>query len=93
MTPNPLHDPELLKALLKLREQRPDEFMDLVLHSLKKYPELAVEDLAPSENKLRALQTMLEHYEASENYEDCAFIKELKDQIKDEEDKIRRNIG
>jgi hypothetical protein len=90
---NPLHDPELLKALLKLREQSPDQFMDLVLHSLKKYPELAVEDLAPADHKLRALQSMLEYYEASEKYEDCAFLKEIKDQIKDEEDKIRRNLG
>ena len=88
---NPLHDPELLAALLSLREQSPDKFMDLVLGALKKYPELAVEDAAPSENKLRALKSMLKHYEESEKYEDCAFLKELQDRIKDEEDKISRD--
>ena len=90
MKENPLYDPNLLKVMLELREKDPDAFMDLVLNSLKKYPDLAIEDEAPTGNKLRALQLMLEHYENSENYEDCAFIRDLRQQIKDEEDKIRR---
>ncbi len=75
--------------MLQLREKDPDGFMNLVLNSLKKYPELAVEDRAPAENKLRALKAMLEHFENIEDYEDCAFIRDLTKQIKDEEDKIR----
>jgi hypothetical protein len=86
---NPLYDKELLQAMLQLREKDPDGFMNLVLNSLKKYPELAVEDRAPAENKLRALKAMLEHFENIEDYEDCAFIRDLTKQIKDEEDKIR----
>lgn len=91
MTPdkNPLYDKELLRAMLLLKEKDPEGFMNLVLSSLKKYPELAVEDAAPAENKLRALKAMLEHYESIEGYEDCAFLLELTNQIKDEEDKIR----
>ena len=75
--------------MLQLREKDPDGFMNLVLNSLKKYPELAVEDRSPAENKLRALKAMLEHFENIEDYEDCAFIRDLTKQIKDEEDKIR----
>lgn len=75
--------------MMLLRERDPDGFMKLVLGSLKKYPELAVEDHAPAENKLRALKSMLEHFEQVEDYEDCAFLRDLTKQIKDEEDKIR----
>jgi hypothetical protein len=86
---NPLYDKELLQAMMLLREKDPDGFMKLVLGSLKKYPELAVEDRAPAENKLRALKAKLEHFERVEDYEDCAFIRDLTKQIKDEEDKVR----
>ena len=86
---NPLYDKELLQAMMLLREKDPDGFMQLVLSSLKKFPELAVEDRAPAENKLRALKAMLEHFESIEDYEDCAFIRDLTKQIKAEEDKVR----
>jgi hypothetical protein len=86
------YDKELLQAMLDLRKKDPDAFMSLVLSSLKKYPELAVEDAHPAENKLNALQKMLEYYEGNESYEDCAFLRDLKQAIKDEEDKVRGNI-
>lgn len=89
MKENPLYDKELLQAMLLLKEKDPDGFMQFVLSCLKKHPDLAIEDRAPAENKLRALKTMLEHFEQSEDYEDCAFIRDLTQQIKDEEDKIR----
>lgn len=88
---NPLYDEELLRAMVELKKKDPNAFMNLVLNSLKKYPELAVEDQHPAENKLRALQSMLLHFEGNESYEDCAFILELKKQIEHEADKIRRD--
>jgi hypothetical protein len=86
---NPLYNKDLLQAMLLLKEKDPEGFMNLVLGALKKYPDLAVVDATPTENKLRALKAMLEHYESIEGYEDCAFLLELTNQIKDEEDKIR----
>lgn len=88
---NPLYDEELLRTMIELKKKDPDAFMNLVLSSLKKYPELAVEDAHPAENKLRALQSMLVHFEQAESYEDCAFLLEIKKQIEHEADKIRSN--
>lgn len=88
---NPLYDEELLRTMIELKKKDPDAFMNLVLSSLKKYPELAVEDTHPAENKLNALQSMMVHFEQAESYEDCAFLLEIKKQIEYEADKIRSN--
>lgn len=74
---------EFLIELIKLKERDPDAFMQLILESLKRHPELAVSDEAPVENKMRALEKMLRHLEEKENYEDCAFVRDLNNQIKD----------
>jgi protein-arginine kinase activator protein McsA len=59
--------------------------MNLVLESLKRFPDLAVEDDQPTQQKISALKTMLRHFEKEENYEDCAFIRDLQKRIEDEE--------
>lgn len=91
MEENPLYDEELLKTLLELREKDFDGFMNLVLSSLKKHPEVALEDRAPVESKLKALTSMLKHYEENESYEDCAFLRDLKESIENEKNKVRGN--
>ena len=78
-------DEEFLASLLEIREQDPNLFMQLVLESLKRFPDLAAEDDNPAENKRRALDTMLKHFEGQEKYEDCAFLRDLKKTIDDEE--------
>jgi len=74
---------EFLMALLKLRENDPDAFMQLILESLKRHPELAISDEHSVERKIQALEKMIRHFEEKEEYEECAFIKKLSDQIKD----------
>lgn len=82
---NPIRevDAELLKAMLELRDRDPDALMDLVLASLKLNMQYALEDESPVENKVKALQSMLAHYEGKEEYENCAFVFELKRMIED----------
>lgn len=81
--PNPLRDEKLLRAMLEMRAEDPDGFMNMVLSALKNNPEYAVADAAPTEAKLRALESLIQYYEGLENYEDCAFIFNLKEKISD----------
>jgi hypothetical protein len=74
---------EFLIELIRLKEQDPDAFMQLILASLKRHPELAIADGTPVSNKVRALEKMLKHLEEKEEYEDCAFVRDLNNQIKD----------
>ena len=80
-------DEEFLTSLLQIREQDPALFMQLVLESLKRFPDLAIEDDQPNQQKISALKTMLRHFEKEENYEDCAFIRDLQKRIEDEEER------
>lgn len=73
---------EFLIELIRLKEQDPDAFMQLILEALKRHPELAIADGAPVSNKVRALEKMLKHLEEKEEYEDCAFVRDLNIQIK-----------
>lgn len=73
---------EFLIELIRLKEQDPDAFMQLILEALKRHPELAIADEAPVSNKVRALEKMLKHLEEKEEYEDCAFVRDLNIQIK-----------
>jgi hypothetical protein len=78
-------DEEFLASLLEIRERDPSLFMQLVLESLKRFPDLAVEDGHQVSQKISALKTMLRHFESEEKYEDCAFIRDLQKRIEDEE--------
>lgn len=78
-------DEEFLATLLELRDRDLDKFMQLVLLSLKKFPDLAVSDEQPTEQKIAALKRMLSHFESKEEYEDCAFIRDLQQMIIDVE--------
>jgi hypothetical protein len=80
-----LNDREFIAKLEELKEKDLDGFMNLVLFSLKTHPDFAVEDDSPTENKVEALKRLLAHFEEKEEYEDCAFIRDLKKDIEDAE--------
>jgi len=84
MEENPLRDAGLLKKLIHLRESDPDSFMQMVIGALKKNPAAALTDSAPSANKLVALESLMRYFQEIEGYEDCAFIRDLKQRIADE---------
>ena len=75
------NEEEFIQMLIEIREKDYDQFMDLVLASLKTFPEFAVEDDVPVENKITALKTIINHLEEKEDYEDCAFILDLQKKI------------
>ena len=76
---------DFIALLMEVRDKDYDAFMNLVLKSLKTFPEFAVEDDAPIENKVSALKLVLNHLEEKENYEDCAFVRDLQKRIEDAE--------
>jgi len=78
---NPLRDEELIRALNDIKKKDPAAFMKMILAALKKYPELAVDDDAPTAEKIKALESLLKYFEGVEEYEDCAFILNLKQKI------------
>lgn len=74
---------DFIQMLMEVRDRDYDKFMELVLTSLKTYPDFAVEDDAPIENKLTAMKVILNHLEEKEDYEDCVFILDLQKKIED----------
>jgi hypothetical protein len=82
---NELRDDELLGRMIELREKDVDGFMQLVLTSLKAFPETAVDDVHPVDDKLGALKILLRYFEEKEDYEDCAFLRDLSKLIEDAE--------
>ena len=81
---DPLRDNKLLAAMAKLRQEDTDAFMQLVLSALKTSEQYAIVDDAPIENKIKALDEMLVYFEKAEKFEECVFIRDLKQKIQDE---------
>jgi hypothetical protein len=78
-------DPDFIAKLEDLKGRDINKFMELVLGSLKTFPDVAVEDSTPITNKIKALKVILNYLEEREDYEDCAFIRDLQKRIEDAE--------
>ncbi len=61
----------------------PHKFMELVLSILKEDRDLAFSDSTPKETKIRAIDRMIARFEKIERYEDCLFLKQIKDELND----------
>lgn len=86
---NIFRDHALMEELIKLKQENPDAFADLILSMLQTHHELAIRDEAPPKDKLAALDLLLKNQEERENYESCGFIVHLKERIIDaDKDKI-----
>jgi len=86
MKDNPLRDNKLIATLIKLKREDQEAFMNLIISTLKAHPEVAIDDAADPDFKLKALETLLVWLESKEEYEDCAFIFDLKKKIGDGKD-------
>lgn len=81
MQNNPLYDEAILAELLKMQEENPDGFMDLVMKVIKQNPDIVVEDDSDPNKKLMALTKIREHYVEKEEYENCVLIRDLEQKI------------
>lgn len=82
---NVFDDQDFIAKLEEIKEKDIDQFMSLVLFSLKTHPDFAVEDDAPAGHKIEAMKKVLKHFEEREDYEDCAFLRDLQKKIEDAE--------
>ena len=82
MYTNKFRDPNLIEKLKELRSTDIDSFSRLILKCIIESPRFAIEDEAPSKVKLRALDSLRSYFESIEEYENCAKIKGIHDQIK-----------
>lgn len=80
-----LNDQEFLAKLEEIKHKDKSKFMDLVLRALKTNPDYAVKEDTPTEKKVTALKAVLKHFEEREEYEDCAFLRDLQKRIEDAE--------
>lgn len=72
---------ELLRELKRLKDLDPEGFCNLIMKSLSFNPDAAVDDPAPKEIKINALNRLKEYFESIEDYENCALLKNLIDRI------------
>lgn len=72
---------DLINHLESLKKKDIDAFFELVFQSIVNFPEDAILDSSPMENKKQALQRIIKHFEETEDYEKCAQLKSILDQI------------
>ena len=77
-----LRSEDLIQKLEDLKNQNLDAFFELVFQSIVNWPDEAVDDKSPIENKTKALERIIKHFEDLEEYEKCQKLKAILDQIR-----------
>jgi hypothetical protein len=70
-----------LVDLVKLRYADYDAFMDRLYEALRGDYKDAINDATPVGNKKQALATMIDHFQEKEEYEKCAELQKLINQL------------
>jgi hypothetical protein len=76
---------QMLFELLQLRESDYEGFMQKLYEALSGDFRQMVNDDSPLDEKSQALRTMIEHFEVREEYEKCATLKEMLDELNAEQ--------
>jgi hypothetical protein len=72
---------EILMELIVLREQNYELFMEKLYEALSGEFRGMVHDTSPIEEKLQALDSIRVHFQAREEYEKCAEIKKMFEEL------------
>lgn len=70
-----------LLDLVHLRQTDYDAFMDRLYEALTGEFKEVINDRTPVEEKSQAIWTMIKHFEKNEEFEKCADLKKLSDQL------------
>ena len=73
---------QILLDLVHLRSTDYDAFMDKLYEALTGEFRTAIYDGSPVTEKTKAIWTMIDHFKATEQYEKCASLKRLADELK-----------
>ena len=71
----------LLNKLEKLKDLDIEAFFELIFKSISKYPDEAVSDPSPKENKIKAMKNIISFFEKKEDFEKCAVLKDILNKI------------
>lgn len=77
-----LRSEDLIQKLEDLKNQDLDAFFELIFQSIINWPEEAINDSSPVDNKIKALERIIKHFQDLEEYEKCQELKIILDQIK-----------
>lgn len=72
---------DILLELIRLRETDYDGFMDRLYEALAGEFRDVVHDGTPMDEKKQAIWTMILHFEKKEQYEKCADLKKLSEEL------------
>ena len=76
-----LRSDDLIRKIEELKKKDLDSYYNLVFESIINFPDDAVEDDSPKENKVSALNKLINYFEQKEEYERCHKLKKLLDRI------------
>jgi len=79
-----IENTDTLKLLTILRDNDKESFYRVVYRIINECPEKILNNKYKADQKLKALNEMLEHFKEEEEYERCAKIKQLIDGIKED---------
>jgi len=74
-----------MKSLLdQLENQSWDKYMNLCYNVIVMFPSQVLQyDTNTAERRISSLDRIIEHFEEKEDFEKCAKLKEIQDQLKD----------
>lgn len=72
---------KIMLELVHLRQTDYDGFMDKLYDALTGEFRRAIHDAAPAEEKHQAIWTMIDHFKRTEQYEKCANLKKLAEEL------------
>ena len=72
---------KILLDLIRLRETDYDGFMNKLYEALNGQFRGMIHDTAPESEKKQAIWSMIEHFSAKEEYEKCADLKRLVEEL------------
>ena len=78
-------DEKFMKSLLdQLENQSWDKYMNLCYNVIVMFPSLVLQyDTETAQQRIGSLDKIIEHFEEKEDFEKCAKLKEIQDQLKD----------
>jgi hypothetical protein len=77
----------ILLDLIHLRQTDYDAFMDRLYEALTGEFRDAIHDASPVDEKSQAIWTMIKHFEKTEEFEKCADLKKLVEEL--DQDKLK----
>jgi len=76
-----LRSDDLIRKIEELKKKDLDSYYNLVFESIINFSDDAVEDDSPKDNKVSALNKLINYFEQKEDYERCHELKKLLDRI------------